>query len=115
MEQNLKVLLYKHGVTLKKAFGQNFLTDESLLDEIVEKAGVTEKDVALEIGCGAGALTRALAKKAKKVIGYEIDKTLKPILEEGSGLVCGEDFYQVCVCGLLFDFLCTPGHPADVD
>ena len=85
MEQNLKVLLYKHGVTLKKAFGQNFLTDESLLDEIVEKAGVTEKDVALEIGCGAGALTRALAKKAKKVIGYEIDKTLKPILEETTG------------------------------
>ncbi len=85
MESNLKVLLYKHGVTLKKAFGQNFLTDTSLLDEIVERAGITEKDVALEIGCGAGALTVALAKKAKKVIGYEIDRTLKPVLEETTG------------------------------
>lgn len=82
MEKELKNLLYQHKVTLKKAYGQNFLTDEFLLDEIVEKAGVTEKDVVLEIGCGAGALTRALAKKAKKVIGYEIDNTLRPVLEQ---------------------------------
>ncbi len=80
MENNLKTLLREHGVGLKKAYGQNFLTDTFLLDEIVEKAGVTENDTVLEIGCGAGALTRALANKAKKVIGYEIDKELKPIL-----------------------------------
>ena len=82
MEKELRNLLYQHKVTLKKAYGQNFLTDELLLDEIVEKAGVTEKDTVLEIGCGAGALTRALAKKAKKVVGYEIDTTLRPVLEQ---------------------------------
>ena len=80
--ENLNFILRKHNLTLKKAFGQNFLTDVNLLDEIVEKAGVTENDVVLEIGCGAGALTRALAKKAKKVVGYEIDTRLKPVLEE---------------------------------
>lgn len=80
--ENLNFILRKHNLTLKKAFGQNFLTDVDLLDEIVEKAGVTENDVVLEIGCGAGALTRALAKKAKKVVGYEIDTRLKPVLEE---------------------------------
>ncbi len=80
MENNLKTLLREHGLQLKKAYGQNFLTDTVLLDEIVEKAGVTENDVVLEIGCGAGALTSALAKKAKKVIGYEIDAGLKPVL-----------------------------------
>ncbi len=80
--ENLKSILQKHNLSLKKAFGQNFLTDTALLDEIVEKAGVTKDDVVLEIGCGAGALTTALAKKAKKVVGYEIDLRLKPVLNE---------------------------------
>ena len=80
--ERLKSILLKHNFSLKKAFGQNFLTDTALLDEIVEKAGVTSDDIVLEIGCGAGALTTALAKKAKKVVGYEIDTKLKPILNE---------------------------------
>ena len=82
MEKPLKKLLFEHGLVLKKAYGQNFLTDTCLLDEIVEKAGVTENDTVLEIGCGAGALTTALSRKAKKVIGYEIDQRLKPVLGE---------------------------------
>jgi 16S rRNA (adenine1518-N6/adenine1519-N6)-dimethyltransferase len=53
-----------------------------LLDEIVSKAGVTKDDVVLEIGCGAGALTTSLAQKAKKVLGYEIDVKLEPVLKE---------------------------------
>ena len=80
--EDLKRILSKHNLTLKKAFGQNFLTDTALLEEIVAKAGVTENDVVLEIGCGAGALTKQLAKKAKKVVGYEIDNRLKPVLTE---------------------------------
>ena len=85
MEKSLKYLLSENKLTLKKAFGQNFLTDEALLDEIVEKAGVTENDTVIEIGCGAGALTKALAKKAGRVIGYEIDARLKPVLDETTG------------------------------
>ncbi|MBQ8426495.1 MAG: ribosomal RNA small subunit methyltransferase A [Clostridia bacterium] len=82
MEKSLKNLLYKHGLVLKKAYGQNFLTDEELLDNIVLNAGVTEDDTVLEIGCGAGALTSALCRRAKKVVGYEIDQRLKPVLKE---------------------------------
>ncbi len=82
MENSLKNLLREHQMSLKKAFGQNFLTDTFLLDDIVEKSGVTDKDTVLEIGCGAGALTTALAKKAKNVVGYEIDKDLKPVLNQ---------------------------------
>lgn len=82
MEKSLKYLLREHNLELKKAFGQNFLTDEALLDEIVEKAGVTSNDTVLEIGCGAGALTKVLSKKAKRVVGYEIDTRLKPVLKE---------------------------------
>ncbi len=80
--ENLKSILLKHNLSLKKAFGQNFLTDTALLDQIVEKAGVNENDTVLEIGCGAGALTSALAKKAKRVVGYEIDTRLKPVLAD---------------------------------
>lgn len=82
MEINYKKVLNKHGFAFKKAFGQNFLSDESLLEEIVEKAGVNSDDIVLEIGLGAGALTRCLAKKAKKVVGYEIDRKLQPVLTE---------------------------------
>lgn len=82
MDKPLKYLLNKHNLNLKKQYGQNFLTDTLLLDQIVSEAGVTENDVVLEIGCGAGALTSALCRKAKKVIGYEIDTRLKPVLSE---------------------------------
>jgi 16S rRNA (adenine1518-N6/adenine1519-N6)-dimethyltransferase len=74
MEKSLKSLLIKHGLVLKKAYGQNFLTDEQLLDNIVLSAGVTENDTVLEIGCGAGALTQALCRRAKRLLGNEMNK-----------------------------------------
>jgi len=80
--EKLKSILIKHNFSLKKAFGQNFLTDTELLDQIVEKAGVSSNDTVLEIGYGAGALTSALAKRAKRVVGYEIDTRLKPVLND---------------------------------
>lgn len=72
--------LARSGFTFKKKYGQNFLTDSKLLDGIVEGAGVDENDVVVEIGCGAGTLTRAIARKAKFVYGYEIDRSLQPVL-----------------------------------
>ena len=80
MDKTLKNILNKHGFNFKKAYGQNFLTDETLLRNIVKKAGVTKDDTVIEIGCGAGALTRVLADNCKRVIGYEIDQKLKPVL-----------------------------------
>ena len=74
--------LYKYGFNFKKKFGQNFLTDTNLLRAIVADAGVTENTTVLEIGTGAGALTRALAEKAKRVVSYEIDRDLMPVLQE---------------------------------
>ena len=74
--------LYKHGFSFKKKFGQNFLNDTNLLRAIVADAGITENSTVLEIGTGAGALTRALAEKAKRVVSYEIDRDLKPVLAE---------------------------------
>ncbi|MCM1546400.1 MAG: 16S rRNA (adenine(1518)-N(6)/adenine(1519)-N(6))-dimethyltransferase RsmA [Clostridiales bacterium] len=68
------------GFTFKKKFGQNFLSDTELLGSIVEGAGVDKDTTVIEIGCGAGTLTKELAKRAKFVYGYEIDSSLKPVL-----------------------------------
>ncbi len=78
----LKEVLIKNGFHFNKRYGQNFLTDTNLLRSIVEKAGITENDTVVEIGVGGGTLTRAIAEKAKRVIGFEIDLNLKPVLAE---------------------------------
>ncbi len=75
-------LLKKHNFTFKKRFGQNFITDMNLLERIADAAMLGEDDVVLEIGPGAGTLTKVLAKRAGKVLAIEIDRTLIPILEE---------------------------------
>ena len=69
-------------IDFKKQFGQNFIFDTNLLERIVDDAEVDENTVVLEIGCGAGTLTRQIAKRVKRVVGYEIDKNLYPILQE---------------------------------
>ena len=78
----LKDVLIKNGFHFNKRFGQNFLTDKNLLASIVEKAGIKETDTVIEIGVGGGTLTGAIAQKAKRVIGFEIDLNLKPVLAE---------------------------------
>lgn len=80
MENDLRAVLSECGFNFKKKFGQNFITDANLLKSIVAAAGVGEADSVIEIGCGAGTLTRAIAEKAKKVTAYEIDTALKPVL-----------------------------------
>lgn len=80
MERDLRAALDGSGFTFKKKFGQNFISDPVLLGRIVEGAGVDKGSTVIEIGCGAGTLTRALAERAKFVYGYEIDASLKPVL-----------------------------------
>lgn len=75
-------VLKEHNFRFNKQFGQNFITDVNLLQAMVGDAVVTQDDTVLEIGAGAGTLTRALAEKAKKVYAFEIDRNLIPILGE---------------------------------
>lgn len=74
-------ILNKHNFKFNKAYGQNFIFDTNLLRSIVDKVDVTGKTV-LEIGPGAGTLTAIIAEKASRVVAYEIDHNLQPILEE---------------------------------
>ena len=75
-------ILKRNGFGFKKKFGQNFLSDQNLLRAIAEDAGVEKTTTVLEIGAGAGALTRILAGCARRVVAYEIDPDLKPVLAE---------------------------------
>lgn len=77
----IKGLLREKGFRFKKNYGQNFLTDESLLDDIAAASGADRNDAVLEIGCGAGTLTRALSARAGRVVAVEIDRALAPVLE----------------------------------
>lgn len=77
-----KAMLAKHDFSFKKSLGQNFLIDQNILNKIVETAHVTQDTGVIEIGPGFGALTERLAQQAQKVVAYEIDERLLPILDE---------------------------------
>lgn len=80
MGNDVKSAIAASGFGFKKKFGQNFITDEALLDEIAELSGAGKDDTVVEIGCGAGTLTRAVAKRVKKIISFEVDKSLEGVL-----------------------------------
>jgi len=80
--QDLKVLLKKYNLKPNFTYGQNFLVDETVLDNIVEASGVSLKDQVLEIGPGIGNLTEKLLQKAGFVLSVEKDKKFLPILRK---------------------------------
>lgn len=75
-------ILKKYGFSFKKSLGQNFLIDPNILRNIVSHADLTKDSAAIEIGPGIGALTEHLARTAGKVIAFEIDQRLLPVLED---------------------------------
>lgn len=79
---NLNDRLKKHHITLQKKYGQNFIGDPALLERIATVCDWQPGDRALEIGPGAGTLTRAIAREAEEVLAIEIDRRLAPLLEE---------------------------------
>lgn len=81
MENNsIRDIIKSVDFRFNKALGQNFITDGNLLDAIVADSGICEDDTVVEIGTGAGTLTRAIAKVAKKVYSFEVDGNLKAVL-----------------------------------
>lgn len=72
----------KYGVRPSKSLGQNFIRDMSVIERIVEGAGIGPDDMVIEIGPGLGVLTSELASHAAFVTAVEIDGRLIPVLEE---------------------------------
>jgi len=75
-------LLRKHNIKISKKFGQNFLIDRNIMNKIIDAASLKPSDSVLEVGAGMGALTVELAKIAEKVLTFEIDKALEPLLSD---------------------------------
>ena len=80
--KEIKQIKDEFNFDFKKKFGQNFIIDENIINGIISKADIDKDTLVIEIGPGAGSLTTALVKKAGYVLCYEVDKTLKPILDK---------------------------------
>jgi len=78
-KQQIQQLLASAGVEPNKRLGQNFLIDLNLMRLLVDNANIGNDDIVLEVGCGTGSLTQALAERAGKVIAVELDGTLAKI------------------------------------
>lgn len=77
-----KAILAAHGFSMQKKYGQNFLIDVNVVQNIVDQGEITKEDCVLEIGPGIGTMTQYLCEAAKQVIAVEIDKALIPVLED---------------------------------
>lgn len=90
---DLKQFLSDKGVRLKKRWGQNFLFDENILEQIVSAADISRDDVVIEVGPGIGTLTEQLLTTGAEVVAVEIDPKLCDILRERFG--CFEKLHLV--------------------
>ena len=82
LAKETKFILNKYNITANKSYGQNFLIDEYVVENIVDKAEVNKEDLIIEIGPGLGTLTSLLLEKAGKVICVELDPKMINILND---------------------------------
>ncbi|MBR4949230.1 MAG: 16S rRNA (adenine(1518)-N(6)/adenine(1519)-N(6))-dimethyltransferase RsmA [Clostridia bacterium] len=80
--KEIKSILSRHGFNFSKSFGQNFLINPQIPQDIAIYSGINNDSGVIEIGPGMGTLTYELCKRAKKVVSVEIDKKLIPVLED---------------------------------
>ena len=78
----IRSVMAKHGVTFNKGLGQNFLVDPDICPAMAENALLDENTCVIEVGPGVGVLTAELAKCAGKVLSFELDERLLPVLSE---------------------------------
>ena len=80
--EETKMIMKRYNLDFKKKFGQNFLTSEEILKEIISKAKISKDDIILEIGPGIGTLTSKLLETGAEVISVEVDlELIRPLKE----------------------------------
>ena len=79
--KTIRQIMTMFGLNFRKEFGQNFLTDPMVIEDIADACSFTEDCTVLEIGPGIGVLTQALADRYQRVKALEIDKSLIPVLK----------------------------------
>ena len=78
----LRDLLYTHHMKPNKSFGQNFLVDRAILEQIVAAAELGPGEQVLEVGAGTGVLTRELARVAQRVVAVELEQDMLTLLDK---------------------------------
>lgn len=96
------------GIHYKHDLGQHFLYDEELLKSLVEATGVTKEDCVLEIGPGAGTLTKCLCAAAGKVIAIEVDHDVIPFLKVNTEVYDNLTIVEGDVRKLDLNEICAP-------
>lgn len=104
--KTVKQVMGMFHLTFRKEFGQNFLTDRSVVEDIADACCDDENSTILEIGPGMGTLTYELALRHKSVVALEIDRGLIPVLDYTLGefdnvTVHNEDVMQADLEALL--------------
>ena len=105
----IKNLMSEAGITFRKDFGQNFLINRMIPEDIADNCADTQERMILEIGPGIGCLTQELALRYKKVVAVEIDKGLIPILDKtlneyGNVTVINADIMEVDLKALVDEY-----------
>ena len=113
----IRELMSDAGITFRKEFGQNFLTNRMIPEDIADNCTDNAESMILEIGPGIGCLTQELAIRYKKVVAVEIDKGLIPILgrtmaEYGNVTVINDDIMKVDLEALIAEY--SEGMPVAV-
>ena len=113
----IRELMADAGITFRKEFGQNFLTNRMIPEDIADNCTDTAESMILEIGPGVGCLTQELALRFKKVVAVEIDKGLIPVLartmaEYDNVTVINDDIMKVDLEALIAQY--SEGMPVAV-
>ncbi|MBQ2875842.1 MAG: 16S rRNA (adenine(1518)-N(6)/adenine(1519)-N(6))-dimethyltransferase RsmA [Clostridia bacterium] len=113
----IKSVMAEAGITFRKEFGQNFLTNRMIPEDIADMCADTPDRMILEIGPGIGCLTQELAARYKKVVAVEIDRGLIPILsktlaEYDNITVINEDIMKIDLAALIKEY--SEGMPVSV-
>ena len=77
-----KQIIKKYNIKANKRYGQNFLIDDNILQNITEVAEITSKDLVIEIGPGLGNLTEYILNKASYALLVEIDSKMIDVLTD---------------------------------
>ncbi|MDY6765764.1 MAG: rRNA adenine N-6-methyltransferase family protein, partial [Candidatus Nanohaloarchaea archaeon] len=78
----IRDILHRYSITPRQDRGQHFLDDPAVVQQMVDAAELDAGDVVLEIGAGAGGITKRLAEAAGTVIAYENDPDLVRVLDQ---------------------------------
>ena len=113
----IKELMSDAGITFRKDYGQNFLINRFIPEEIAERCTDDEHSMILEIGPGIGCLTQELAERYDKVVAVEIDRGLIPVLSKtladyNNVTVINEDIMKIDIANLVEQY--SEGRPVSV-